>query len=479
MTDLNLSPSQAIAWRDIVENGRSGFLTGGAGTGKSYLIQNAVKQMRENGSLVAVTGTTGIAAVLNSGVTVNSFFRIRPDDLLPANKFDAIKRASDNYYFKKMIRKINTLIIDEASMLSVELYELIDNICSATRKHRHLPFGGLQVVLVGDFFQLPPVSKTDRKYLFESKLFWQSMGTMWDLREIWRQTDPLFCDLLGRMRIGETNEEDIALLKTHLLKDISKGDIKATIMYAKRVDVDTLNNTELQKLDTESYSYAAKQLYFDADHEEPKAKKFKPSQSAIAVKESMITENHNKLLKELNFDKVTTLKIGAQVMLTSNLDTENGLANGTRGIITGFRVAKNPDADSILQENDDETRQWYPSTVLLPLVHFGNKTVLIPYAKWTRTIHDLGEFVLWHLPLRLAWASTIHRAQGQTLDLVDISLDSSVFEVGQAYVAVSRAKSLEGLRFSAFDQGVIRTDTKVKEFYSRPFETQRFNALKE
>jgi ATP-dependent DNA helicase PIF1 len=132
----------------------------------------------------------------------------------------------------------------------------------------------------------------------------------------------------------------------------------------------------------------------------------------------------------------------------------------------------------MLSDNDDEMRQWYPPNIELPLVSVGNKTILVPYAKWTRTINDLGELVLWHLPLRLAWASTIHRAQGQTLDLVDISLDSSVFEVGQAYVAVSRAKSLDGLRFSAFDPTVIKADSKVKEFYSRPFETQRLDALK-
>lgn len=470
--ELNLSPSQAIAWRDIVENGRSGFLTGGAGTGKSYLVQNAVKQLRENGGKVAVTGTTGISAVINSGLTVNSFFRIGPDDLKPGNKFNAIKRASDNYFFKQMLKKINTLIIDEASMLSIELFELIDEICCVSRKHKHLPFGGLQVILVGDFFQLPPVSK-ERKYLFESKLFWQSMGTIWDLREIWRQSDPTFCDLLGRMRIGETTNEDIELLKTYLNKDISRGDIKPTIMYAKRMDVDTLNNTELQNLTSEIKSFPAKQLFFG---EEVNTKK-KPSLKSFD-KNNYVESQHLKLLKELNFDKITNLKIGAQVMLTSNLDTENGLANGTRGIITGFRAAKNPDSKDMLSDNDDEMRQWYPPNIELPLVSVGNKTILVPYAKWTRTINDLGELVLWHLPLRLAWASTIHRAQGQTLDLVDISLDSSVFEVGQAYVAVSRAKSLDGLRFSAFDPTVIKADLKVKEFYSRPFETQRLDALK-
>jgi ATP-dependent DNA helicase PIF1 len=470
--DLNLSPSQAIAWRDIVENGRSGFLTGGAGTGKSFLIQNAIKQLRENGCKVAVTGTTGVSAVINSGVTVNSFFRISPDDLIPANKFNAIKRASDNYFFKQMIRKINTLIIDEASMLSIELFELIDEICSATRKHRHLPFGGLQLVLVGDFFQLPPVSK-ERKYLFESKLFWESMGTMWDLREIWRQSDPTFCDLLGRMRMGETSQTDIELLKTYINKDISRGDIKPTIMYAKRMDVDTLNTTEIQNLETELKSFTAKQLFF-ADEVNTKKK---PSLKTFD-QNNYVMSQHQKLLKELNFDNITNLKIGAQVMLTSNLDTENGLANGTRGIITGFRAAKNPDTDLQIQENDDEMRQWYPPNIELPLVSVGNKTILVPYAKWTRKIHDVGELVLWHMPLRLAWASTIHRVQGSTLDLVDISLDSSVFEVGQAYVAVSRAKSLDGLRFSSFDPSVIKADSKVKEFYSRPFETQRLDALK-
>jgi len=476
MEDLNLSPSQAIAWRDIVEHGRSGFLTGSAGTGKSYLVQNAVKHMKDAGRRVAVTATTGIAAVLNSGQTVNSFFRIRPDDLLPANKFDAVKRASDNHFFKKMLRSIDTVIIDEASMLSIEMFELIDAVCAAARKHKHLPFGGMQMVLVGDFFQLPPVAK-ERKYLFESRLFWQSMGTMWNLTEVWRQSDPAFCDLLGRMRQGAVSEADVEVLRSHLNKDISKGDIKPTIMYARRADVDSINTSELAKLQTEERKYVAKQIFFD-DEAEPVAKRPKQSQSAATIRQNMIQDNHAKMLRELNFDLVTDFKIGAQVMLTSNLDTERGLANGTRGIITGFRKPRNPDPESMLSDQNDEVRHWYPD-VELPLVDIGGTSVLIPYAKWTRKIHDLGQFELWHVPLRLAWASTIHRAQGQTLDLVDISMDQSLFEVGQAYVAVSRAKSLDGLRFSAFDPSVIRADAKVREFYERPFETQRRDALKE
>lgn len=475
--DLDLSASQKCAWREIVDLGRSGMLSGSAGTGKSFLMEQAVAELKRRGRNVAITATTGIAAVLCGGVTVNSFFRITPQDTGPKARETVVNRAKDNPFFKKMLRGLHCLVVDEASMLSVELFEQMDLICRAIRT-RSLPFGGLQVLLVGDFFQLPPVSTSGAaKYIFESTVFWESMSCLWDLKEVWRQSDPTFCGILSRMRMAENTAEDIELLKQRVGKK-GDGDIKPTRMFAKRVDVDAINRGELAKLEGETCTYKVEQHYF-ADGVKAKAKpgsKRKREQFTEA-KQKLVESFQARLLKDLNFEDTVDLKVGAQVMLAMNLDTKSGLANGTRGVVVGFRESKVPDAsiDDVEQRGDTT---YYPAGVKLPIVDFGSRRIVVPYGRWSRVIADLCELVVYHIPLRLAWASTIHRVQGQTLDLVEALLDSSVFEVGQAYVAVSRARSLDGLGFTAFDASVIRADPRVKEFYSRPFETQRRERLR-
>jgi ATP-dependent DNA helicase PIF1 len=232
MDEINLSATQAEALNDICKKHVSGFITGPGGTGKSFLISQITETLEKNGRKYALTATTGIAAVLIGGITLHSQFRIFPDDLLGDEERN-ISRIRNNKFLQAELAKIATLIIDEVSMLDVILFERVHKILCHVHKCG-APFGGIQVILVGDFFQLPPVSKS-LKFIFETSLFWETCDNFWELREVWRQTDPIFCNLLHRLRIGESTEDDLELLKSRL--DVDLGDIEPTKLFSKNVKV--------------------------------------------------------------------------------------------------------------------------------------------------------------------------------------------------------------------------------------------------
>jgi ATP-dependent DNA helicase PIF1 len=391
-------------------------------------------------------------------------------------------------------------------MLDCITFEWADKILQQLRSSGK-PFGGIQLLLVGDFFQLPPINKTGTtKYLFESRVFWESMQCMWELKEIRRQSDPIFCGILNRMRFAENTEEDFAILQSRVSANLLCSDsIEPTKLFSRNINVDKINGEKLLKLTTASQHFSCIQGFHELRAttiatKSGSGKKIKSPPSVKLSSQSNQSSQSNtfsfaetapqKLLKDINLPEQQPLKIGAQVMLSFNLDFDAGFVNGTRGVIVDF---KESDKGKSLSDNDVATlfhkrysqeelsngmgRMVYPKGKL-PVVEFSNgKKFLMPYVKWTRTLAGSGEAYVWHIPLRLAWAATMHRVQGQTLSHLEIALDKSVFEVGQAFVAVSRAESLEGLCFSSFDPTCIKANEKVKQFYKTPFEFQKLQAM--
>ena len=361
-------------------------------------------------------------------------------------------------------------------MLDVESFEKVDSMMRFAKKCA-APFGGIQVVLVGDFFQLPPVKS--KHFLFDSILFWHTCDECWELKEVFRQTDADFTNLLHRVRTGDHTKDDVLVLESRLLKNLVSSSTSSdcvegiipTKLYSKNVNVDVVNDDQFKRLDTTIHSFTPKQGYFTSH--------------TLSTKQCEVLEKGQaKLEKEVNLPSIMNLRVGSQVMLSFNLDIAGGLCNGSRGVITDFKTPSAAYLDYFHRQfSDDEkkkgmaVRVLYP-TILLPVVQFDNgRKIFVPYARWARTMEGLGEIYFWHIPLRFAWATTIHRCQGTSLSSVQATLDSSVFEVGQAYVALSRARSLQGLILNSLDPSVIRANTSVKNFYAQPFQLQRILRL--
>lgn len=427
-----LSKEQQEAF-DAIVRGESVLLTGPGGTGKSFLIGILAEKIPElTGKPVAITALTGCAALLigHGAKTLHSWAGI------------GLGKGSAEYHaqnIRKMPqlamrwRKTGVLIIDEVSMLTPELLELIDGIAKILRRNSS-PMGGIQMVFVGDFYQLPPVSKDGPpKFVFESSLWPALVKRTIELKRIFRQADPTFHKILDEARIGDISKESLQLLKAREDLDYSNESIKPTILFTRKVDVEVMNRTHLDELKGVAHTFVAKTL---------------PSEYPVQE----ITRTVERLDKDATYMSNLILKEGAQVMLLINLDQDKGLVNGSRGVVTGFK--------------DDVTR-W-------PIVEFknGEKLVIEPHVWESEHIPPIQRQ---QIPLRLAYALTIHKAQGATLDCALIDIGPSTFEYGQAYVALSRVRSLSGLYVFDVEPSAFRAHPLVKEFYKgnyKPKESQ-------
>ena len=363
-------------------------------------------------------------------------------------------------------------------MLTIKLFQWVDQICSSLKGDGR-PFGGMQVILVGDFFQLPPVG--EKKLLFEDKHFWEVIQNRWVLKEVFRQEDKDFCGLLDRMRTASNTSDDLQTLKTRLSAKPS-GLIEPTMIFGKNVDVDQINTSKLLSLDSEAHTFDATTTAWEV-----KAGSKRKSEQCFTDATLKHKSALESFLKTIHQSPKLTLKVGAQVMLTCNLDVAGGLANGTRGVLIGFEKPPKNSSQKLLNSARSTilvdgkyvypSREAYPD-MALPVVEFANGVKrMMPYWCISKETSDL-QLVTWQIPLRLAWASTIHKTQGQTLDMVSVALDKvNMFEEGQAYVAVSRCKSLEGLFLTALDPASITARASVKAFYERPFDSQRMEWL--
>jgi len=421
-----LSTEQKEAY-DAILRGESIFLTGPGGTGKSHLIGLLAERLPALGRTLAITALTGCAALLlgNGAKTFHSWGGIGLGKETAEKLATSIKKVTP---LKKRWRDTDALIIDEISMMTPELLELINQIAKIVRKNEK-PMGGIQMIFVGDFLQLPPVAKGGLvKFAFESPVWHEIVKKTIQLKHIFRQKDPVFQTILDEARNGELSSQSLTVLKSRRDLSWENEPIQPTLLFSRNMDVDTINNAKLAQLECASQIFSAKTI--STGEQGP-------------VDLQRIVE---KMDKDANYVQELTLKVGAQVMLITNLDQERGLVNGSRGVVTGFK----------------ELINW-------PIVRFkNNQYVTIEQHIW-KSEHD-KPVERSQIPLRLAYALTIHKAQGATLDCALIDIGMNTFEYGQAYVALSRLKSLDSLYIHEVTAGAFRAHPLVKKFYAGLYE---------
>jgi len=395
-----MTQSQAL---DIMKTGANIFLTGEPGSGKTHIINKYVSYLRSCGVEPAITASTGIAATHIGGVTIHSWSGIGIKTELSRHEVD---KLAANKRIGKKIEDTKVLIIDEISMLSPEALNLVELVCRRSKKNP-APFGGLQVIFVGDFFQLPPIMKSQlgsaQSNVFEDlsarfaygSASWQAASPMvCYLSEQYRQDDKAYLELLSAIRANRFNDDHACRLERRKI-NYNQAPQGLPKLFTHNVDVDRVNNEMLAKLPGKHRSFEMR---------------------GQGLRHLLETLKRGCLSPEF-----LELKVGAVVMFTKN-NPKGYFVNGTLGTVFGFDPSNN-----------------HPIVILRD----GRKLTVEP-ADWV--LEDNGEDVarITQFPLRLAWAITVHKSQGMSLDGAVMDL-SSVFEFGQGYVALSRVRRLSGL----------------------------------
>ena len=439
---MQFSEEQQIAFDKYIQ-GQNIFITGPGGTGKSALIKHLKQDADIKGKHIQVCALTGCAAVLLEckAKTLHSWSGI---GLGKGPIEQLIKKVQKNKHSKALWKETDILVVDEVSMMSLKLFETLDAIGKSVRKDRR-PFGGLHLIFSGDFYQLPPVGDKDdldtSKFCFESE-FWfttfQKQNHI-QLQKIFRQNDPVYQSILNQVREGRLKRSTNDILMNQVNKTIDETvTIKPTKLFPTRNKVDSINASEMDKLEGTELEFKIK---YHGDLEMTAKERLQRTQFTP----EQIKNELQYLKGNLRCDENIRLKIGSQVMCIVNIELSNGemLCNGSQGLVVRF--------------SQDGS----------PMIRFSKKDsgfdITMNYHMWpSETIPGVG---VSQLPLILAWALTIHKAQGATLDVAEIDAGSNIFECGQTYVALSRVKSLEGLYLTSYDANKIRINKKVQEFY--------------
>jgi ATP-dependent exoDNAse (exonuclease V) alpha subunit len=426
MKALELNSDFKTALDLIEKEGKNLFITGRAGTGKSTLLQLFRNATRKK---VVVLAPTGVAALNVRGQTIHSFFGFPPRLISPRE----ISKRKD----RRLYRNMDVLVIDEISMVRADMLDNIDFFLRLNRDSP-LPFGGVQVVFFGDMFQLPPVVATDFElevfsttyesaFFFSAQLFRQGFELeMLELRKVYRQENRHFLRLLDAIRLNHADQDDLDELNERYEPDFDSEELYITLC-AQNATAERINQQELSKIDEPERKYLASVTG-----------EFNPTQFPA--------------------DAALTLKLGAQVMLLKN-DPERRYVNGTIGKIVALEQES---LKILIEENGLEWKEIDVTPVTWEIIRYKSD----PANTDDIQSEVVGTFT--QFPLRLAWAVTIHKAQGKTFDRVIIDLGTGAFEHGQTYVALSRCRTLEGivLRQRIRPQDIL-TDMRILDFYQQ------------
>lgn len=482
--------SEQLKVLDLVYQGKNVFFTGNAGTGKSFLLQHVIAALKKKylddfGVCVAISASTGIAATHINGTTLHS-----------ALGFGAPKVLSD---FKSMwrrdnvsrLRQLRVLIVDEISMISAEMFEILE-VMTRQIKESSEHFGGLQLILCGDYFQLPPIAKynpsgqrvppetfLNRGYTFQAPAWARCKFHCVLLTKVWRQADEVFVNILNDIRWGR-GQQALKLLRECCARLLTeKKGIKPTQLFSRNQDVDKVNAGELAALEAPLIVLGAT----DSVAVDPK-------NSLLSHQESQAAEQrleNSEFFRDCLASSDIKLKLGAQVMLVKNLELTGvrQLVNGSRGVVTKlvrrdeYVIALEKELSTThhmkeeflpavdktekLRHKLQNVKEWKGDWI--PVVRFlnGREESLAPEV-FTSNVSGVGMCKRVQVPLKLAWAVTIHKSQGLTLDFARVSL-KSMFADGQCYVALSRVKSLDGLYITDWDVNCVKCSAIVHSFY--------------
>ncbi|MBI3306015.1 AAA family ATPase [Candidatus Nomurabacteria bacterium] len=433
-----MTQSQAL---NILKTGANVFLTGEPGAGKTHTINNFVSYLRAADIEPAITASTGIAATHIGGMTIHSWsgIGVRPK----LDKYDLDKIASSEYIAKRVCRT-KVLIIDEVSMLSANMLDMVDMVCREIKQSSE-PFGGIQIILVGDFFQLPPIVKRDdflkkqnsliaevglpqsnRIFAYEGGSWQRARLVVCYLSEQYRQDDSDFLSVLGAIRANNILENHLSHINARQI-DADDMPENTTKLFSHNINVDGVNNNELAKLDEE-------------------AKTFKMNESG---NEAIVAS----LKKSCLSPEKLELKVGAVVMCTKNNPKER-FVNGTIGVIAGYEEFSGH-----------------------PIIKTKNgRSIVVAPMDWTVEENGKIRGQITQIPLRLAWAITVHKSQGMSLDAAVMDL-SQVFEFGQGYVALSRVRRLSGLYLLGINEHALKVHPEIlkkdKDFKNKSAEAEQ------
>jgi len=395
---------------DILKLGHNVFLTGPAGSGKTHLLNKYINYLKDNYVDVGITASTGIAATHMGGTTIHSWTGMGIKDYLTKVDLEELKERK---YLRDRFQRTQVLVIDEVSMLHHFRLDLIDEICRHM-KNNDTPFGGMQIILCGDFFQLPPIARAGEpaaKFAYESEIWSEANFKICYLEEQHRQTDSAFLKVLNEIRGNKLSEEGMK----HLTGRHNKRNIKElepTRLHTHNIDVDLINQKELEKLHGQGREYD-----MDSKGKKPLIDSLKKSCLA---------------------PEVLKLKVGAKVMFVKN-NFEAGYVNGTLGKVVAF---------------DSEGP-------VVQTIH--GKNIHVVPVTWNIEEDGKAKATIGQYPLRLAWAITVHKSQGMSLDAIEVDLSKS-FERGMGYVALSRVRSLDGLTLLGLNEMAVQVRGEVLDF---------------
>lgn len=399
---------------DILKMGNNVFLTGPAGSGKTYVLNQYIDYLKSHNVAIGITASTGIAATHINGMTIHSWSGIGIKDKLFEKDMKALL---EKVHLRMRFIYAKVLVIDEISMLHGYRLDLVDQVCRAF-SFKDEPFGGLQVIMCGDFFQLPPITRPGERggFAYEAEI-WNKMDLkVCYLDEQYRQADGSFLSILNDIRNSRVTEDTIDLLNSRLNKDIENMEVP-TKLFTHNIDVDSINATELTHIDSHSYVFRM---------------------SGTGKKELV-----DVMKKACLAPEELTLKKGAIVMFVKN-NYDKGYVNGTLGEVIDFSLDNH-----------------YPIVKTLD----GREIEAKPEG-WAVEDEGVIKAEVKQVPLRLAWAITIHKSQGMSLDAAVIDLSKS-FVPGMGYVALSRVRTLEGMKLTGINNMALMVNPDVSEMDKR------------